>query len=100
VKAHVEDRTMGKFPISIATCLAIEGALGIHDNIPKPKTPPIMAVTGILYNLSTLFRNFYGALKADALPSITVEAIANGLIAELLTINGVVHEQTHGRTPT
>ena len=95
--AHAEDRAQGKFPISIATCLAIEGALGVHDNLVKPKTPPIMEVHGIMFNLSTVFRNFYGALKPDALPSITVEAMANAMIAELLTIAAVVHEQTRGR---
>lgn len=93
-----EERTLGKFNISIATSLAIEGICGIHDELPPMKKLPVNNFDEIWINARTLIRNIYGAFNDPDQRVQPVEDIANLLIAELGAIYNAL-EQYAGKVP-
>lgn len=75
-------RTVGQYPLSIATSLAIESANGIHPEI-VVSSPPIQKFEELWVNTRTLFRNFLGALPKESLKTIPAREIAETLIQEM-----------------
>lgn len=97
------EREVGQFPLSIATSLAIEGALGImkEDDARGVKqdsaNPPIKEYQHLWVNLRTLFRNIHGSMKREAADSLDVNALSEMLLIEATTLASVVHARTQRR---
>ena len=62
-------RAVGYFPLSIASSLALEGALGIHPDHPAG-SKVLKDFNGHMVNIKTLFRNYYEAIGKDNIPNI------------------------------
>lgn len=76
-------RVLGQFPLSIATSLAIESAVGIHPELPTPPSMPIRQFNELWINMRTLFRNLYGSLPKGLAETITVPELVHGLLEEM-----------------
>lgn len=87
------EREFGQFPISIATSLALEGALGIY---PEKETGVnvLLEYEEIWINLLTLFRNVVGALGKDALTVETVASLSNHVMRDIEVLEALFKE--HG----
>lgn len=94
MSSYAASRTTGQYPLSVATSLAIESAMGIHPEIPV-KSPPIFDYEELWVNLRTLFRNFMGALDKAAVESITAAECAEALAEEMDTIHRIIYEGTN-----
>lgn len=75
-------RTIGQFPISVPTSLALESAFNIHPEL-KHKSVPIKKYDEIWINIRTLFRNLLGSLEGPAAAGIPAESIAHGILDEM-----------------
>lgn len=97
-------RTMGAFPVSIATSLALEsifvGTQPAYDpNRPIPQAVDISKYTAFYVNLNTLFRNIVGSVSgADAAAMLLPSDICEILQAETELISSLVFEYTAGKT--
>jgi hypothetical protein len=92
----IAQRTVGQYPISIATSLALESACGIHPEI-KVASPPILKYEQLWVNVRTLFRNFLGALDKTAVKGVQAPEIAETLAGEMDYIRSIVQDVTGGR---
>lgn len=95
----LETRTKGKFPISIATSLAVEGLFGVMDDKPEIK-PQWKGVNNLLINARTLFRNLIGSIPKDNHVHLTPEDYAEGLIEEMEIIRNIVKDLSNGTIKT
>lgn len=87
----LSQREMGKFPLSIATSLALEGAAGIIEEAPVDPAPIVTySPKEIWFNLRTLFRNLYGSMERSVRDSITAGPAFDALMGELEVIVNVV----------
>lgn len=97
----LESREKGQLPISIASSLAIESALGIMESedpaYKKPVTPPILEYDTLWVNLRTLFRNLHGSLARAEADKIHIDNYINALHVECLTIQAAVNEASRGQ---
>ena len=59
------DRTLGFFPMSIATSLAFEGVTHLGEYGDRPGEPEINQIEAIWCNLRTLIRNAIGAFTKE-----------------------------------
>lgn len=84
-EALIASRTLGKFNLSIATSLAIEGLCGIHDEIPTPKVPPVLHVDELWINIRTLIRNITGSVDGDV-SALSARDIGTCAFDEMLII--------------
>lgn len=87
----IAERTIGQFPLSIATSLAFESLVNIHPEL-KHKHVPITEYPRIWVNLRTLYRNLMGALESDARSMATDVDLANAIHQEMEVIENVVHD--------
>lgn len=87
-----DGRAVGAFQLSIATSLAIEAAVGIHPDLPKPSYPPIKDYKTLWVNLRTLFRNIMGALPKGIADTITPSEIAQIMHEEMQVIPDMLSE--------
>jgi len=95
--ADYPGRTTGQFPISVATSLAIEAALGIYPE--RPVDPaPILEYEELWVNLRTLFRNMHGAFEKGIADTVLPEAYAEGLNDEMVQIHDIITSKTNGMT--
>ena len=92
----ISERAIGKLPISIATSLAIERAIGIHDEFSDPK-PIITEYQELWINLKTLFRNLFHALDKDAAKLVLGVDLAGALIDEMNMIVSVIDEYSSSK---
>lgn len=84
-------REVGAFPISIATSLAIESAIGQYPE--KPVQPaPILAYDEFWVNVKTLFRNYLGAYEKNEGRKIPYDKITDDLFAEMENIKTVLRQ--------
>jgi hypothetical protein len=81
-----DGRAQGFFPLSIATSLAIESAVGIHPDLPRPDVMPIKQYRGVWINMRTLYRNIVGAMSKEIAASISAVEIAQILDEEMRVI--------------
>lgn len=93
--AEIAARAVGQYPLSIATSLALEGAMGIHEEHPTNK-PPIREFRELWVNVRTVFRNFMGALSKDHARAADEHDVAEAISVELDTIASIVGEATNG----
>ena len=85
------ERVIGAYPMSIATSLAIEGALGHHPDRPTGKDE-LNGHQVIWANVKTMFRNFHGALKKEDIPRCRPQEWAEELLREMEMFRQIVSE--------
>lgn len=95
----IGDRVKGQFPLSIATSLAIESALGMHPDLPTPPEKPILRYDEIWINLRTLFRNLLGACPKGVAETMTVPEMVWGMLDEMDVIPDVLKHFMDKRAP-
>lgn len=95
--AATANRTVGQYPLSIATSLAIESLTGIHPEIQVIRAP-ILDVPHVWINIKTLFRNLMGSLSKDDARLVLAPELAAAIIDEMGTIVNVLHEATSFRS--
>lgn len=87
----IYERETGQLQVSIATSLALEGALGIYPE--REETPaPILQYTRVWINVSTLVRNLFNALPANDQDTVGDADLVAVLLSELPTIQGQLAE--------
>lgn len=91
-----DGRTVGQFPLSIATSLALEGLFGILEDSPNPNNPPYKHFGYLLINFRTLFRNLLGALDTVTRNGITIKDCVSLMIEEMRIIQSVVKQHSKG----
>lgn len=92
----IAEREVGQYPLSVATSLALEGATGIHPEIPIRKAP-LLDYGEFWVNLRTLFRNFMGALHKEAAGGVTPLQIDEAIRDEMEQIKRIVHDVSNSR---
>lgn len=95
--ASSSERILGQYPLSIATSLAIEGAMGIHPDTPVGKHS-LLDFNGLWVNLKTLYRNFYNAHDKESIAMISVEDQAVYFSQEMDSLINVVGSESAGST--
>ena len=85
----IENRAKGKFPVSIATSLALEGLFGIMEEKPELK-PQWKGYTHLAINVRTLFRNIVGAVEKERADDLSPKDYAEILIEEMQIIRNAV----------
>ena len=93
----MSSRTIGQFPLSIATSLAMEAAFGIYPDRPETKEP-ILKYDTLWVNVRTIFRNIMGSLEKEFADRVTPPMLANTLNEEMMFINDVIKERTNNAT--
>lgn len=76
-------RELGNIGISVATSLAFEGFLGIHENLKINKPYPVALCDVVWINLKTLVRNINGATNKDNRINHTIEDYAAIVYSEI-----------------
>lgn len=86
------ERVVGYFPLSIATSLAVEGAVGIHPD--HPAGPKVLKdFSGHWVNVKTLFRNYYESIGKDNIPEVKVVDLIDSFRQELEMYREVADDQ-------
>lgn len=93
------ERTVGNFPISIATSQAIESLIGKLPEAPTAD-PHIGHIDLLMVNVRTLIRNVFGSLDKEARKRVDEYNVAETLVAEMRTIEQIVTEESDGRCQT
>ncbi|BAW19255.1 hypothetical protein [Ralstonia phage RP12] len=89
---NASERATGYFPLSIATSLALEGALGIHPD--HPAGPKLLKdFSGHWVNVKTLFRNYYEAIGKENIPLIDQKDLIDSFRHELESYLEISAEQ-------
>lgn len=96
---NASERATGYFPLSIATSLAVEGAIGIHPDNPVGDKV-LKDFTGHWVNVKTLFRNYYEAIGKENIPSVGVIDLIDSFRQELTSYIEVSEEQGEGKFKT
>lgn len=91
----VATRTVGQFAVSIATSLALEGAIGIYPE--RPGENLLKKFPYIWINVRTIVRNIFGAYTGNY-KDISNQQLADAVAQELSLIAQVVSENTNGFT--
>ena len=91
IHSRIGARAVGALPLSIATSLAVESAVGIHPEIHVAR-PPVLSYDEFWINLRTLFRNFMGALDKETYRAVEPMAISESLIEEMFHIQEIVKQ--------
>lgn len=87
--SEIYSRTLGKYPLSIATSLALESLTNTHDEI-KHKVPPLQDIDVLYVNLRTLIRNIHGAVPAPQRHQLYPKEVEEALYSEMATIAELV----------
>ena len=93
----IRERAMGKFPLSVATSIALESATGYPD----PTNGKITNNTLVLYdelwiNLKTLFRNICGCLPPNS-GKPSVEDLVIAMLNEIKVIKDIVQRNSQAK---
>lgn len=88
------ERTVGYFPLSIATSLAVEGGIGKHPD--HPAGPKLLKdFNHHLINAKTLFRNYYEAIGKDNIPSVDTKSLIDDFRLEIDQYLTITKEQSN-----
>lgn len=92
IKPALLSRTLGQFPVSISTSLALEGLLGIHEDHPTPKGRPLpwMGYEYLNINVRTLIRNVFTTMPAAEAYVTTPKELAMVVAEEMQIIESVI----------
>lgn len=93
----IAERVLGKYPLSVASSLALEAACGVHDDFPVSKAP-VLNYTQLWMNIRTLYRNLVGSIDRTSGSSVVPELLAQALTEEIDTIADQIREVTQGKT--
>lgn len=89
-------RAMGQFPLSIATSLAIESAVGILPEAPTD-APEIKRRQLLMVNVRTLIRNLYGSVNKEQKSKLEEYTVAEAISNEMRVIESIIAEHSDGR---
>lgn len=92
----IAHREVGQYPISIATSLALESALGVHPDIVVAK-PPLLEFDELWINVRTLYRNLAGALDSDSQKMLFPTPMMEGLKEEMEAIQSLIPIETDAK---
>lgn len=93
----VRERTMGKFPLSVATSIALESAIGHPDPTNgRPSNNALVMYEEFWVNLKTLFRNICGCLPPNS-PKPPVEDLVIAMLNEIKVIQDIVQRNSQAR---
>lgn len=95
-REKLSERAMGQFPISIATSLAIESAVGILPEAPTD-SPEILRRDLLMINIRTLIRNLMGSVDKEAKPLLEEYTMAEAVSNEMRVIEEAISEHSDGR---
>ena len=87
------DREVGKYPISVATSLALESISNTHDEL-KYQYPPIQDYDSLWVNIRTLYRNLFGSVKRESVAGIDPTEFAEVLIGEMRDLVQIVKDHS------
>lgn len=90
------DRTMGEYPLSIATSLAIEGAMGNHPDHPTNHNA-LSEYDELWVNLKTIFRNLYNAIPREDVLTVRPSDFYDALVVEVDQLVRVIESETNAR---
>lgn len=92
IPPSLQSRSIGTYPISIATSLALEGIFGIHEDIQYPRNDkyPYKRFTHLAINYRTMIRNIIGSVSSQAAVSFTPEILITLIAEEMSIIQNVV----------
>jgi hypothetical protein len=93
----VAARVVGQFPLSIATSLALEGAVGIHPDHPEQNKDLLVTYQTMWVNLKTLFRNLYQAIDREAILGVRPDELLDGFVQEVNQFESVIATLTSGK---
>lgn len=85
-----------KLPLSVATGIAIESALGLLEEA-KDEHAPVLDRDLLMINVSTLFRNLHGAVLTEKRGFLNPYTVAEALATEMRTIESLIMEGSEGR---
>lgn len=85
------ERTVGQFPISIGTSLALEGLFEIHPTQPTMPSGH-RRITHLWVNLRTMIRNFYAAIPTEQLPKTPMNQALELFLTELRALYAVFQQ--------
>lgn len=94
--ALISQRETGKLNLSIGTSLAIEGILGINDNLIIQKPYPIFKCDELWINVKTLIRNIFQSIPTKERERIQYSDYQETLYEELNSIVDLIHRETNG----
>lgn len=88
----LQSRSIGTYPISIATSLALEGIFGIHEDIQYSRNDkyPYKRFNHLAINYRTMIRNIIGSVSSQAAVSFTPEILITLIAEEMSIIQNVV----------
>lgn len=89
------NRAQGKFPLSMATSLAYESLLNIHDEVRHPK-PPIFNYRCMWVNVQTLLRNIINACEDKGPILARYDDLVETLLEEMEFINSFSFNEAKG----
>lgn len=92
---HPSERVTGQFPLSIATSLAFEGAIGIHPDNPNTGVK-LSSFKELWVNVRTLFRNFYNAVERGYFEVLDPTEVVSQFVAEMEAIIQLTKDRTNG----
>jgi hypothetical protein len=92
----ISNRAVGQFPISIATSLAFESAIGILPEAPAPE-PEIKKRDLIMVNVRTLIRNLLGSFEKEDKVHLENYTLAEALVGEMRVMETLAVEHSNGR---
>lgn len=96
--SFVSERPTGHYPLSIATSLAIEGAMGIHPDNPVGKYM-LKDFVNFRANLKSLFKNYYDAIGKENVPLCDPQELVAGFHQELVHYSEVVFAEGGFKSP-
>lgn len=94
----VSERVLGQYPLSIATSLAIEGAMGIHPDKPDQTEKLLPNYQVVWVNLKTIFRNLYNAIDRDAVQDVKPQDLIDAFTSEIDQLKNVISVETASKT--
>lgn len=96
VPNHIPSRTLGQYPVSIATSLALEGLSDTLEDGKRYSTPPIFGYQQILFNIRTLIRNIQGSYGSEETAGMDPDIVYALLVEELRLLPSIVKEMSNG----
>lgn len=94
----LSDRVLGQYPLSIATSLAIEGAMGIHPDKPDQTKQLLPGYDVVWVNLKTVFRNLYNAVEREHVHGVSAQEFLDAFTSEIDQLKSVISVETASRT--
>lgn len=86
------ERTLGFYPISIATSMAFEGITHVGEYRDRPGEPELDHLQAIWVNVRTLARNAIGAFSSAQIDQLTGSLIKETILSDLHGLVNIFHD--------